>query len=133
MAKLSEAGDQTLIKLYIGIRDKRAQRKADFNEADADDKSKQEKIEGELHRRMHERGLDSVSAKGVGTAYISTRSSATVPDWDSFVEFIKGNDAWEMLEHRANKIAVQQYIDEHGDLPPGVNWSETQTVNFRRK
>ena len=31
------------------------------------------------------------------------------------------------------KTAVEQFKAVNDDLPPGVNWAETQVVNFRRK
>ena len=30
------------------------------------------------------------------------------------------------------KQAVEQYKEEHGDLPPGINWREEVVVNVRR-
>jgi hypothetical protein len=115
------------------LRDRRAQRKAAYDNDDADDRTKQDKIEVEFLRRFQERGIDNVSARDVGTAYRTTRSSATVADWDTFLNHVVENEAWEMLERRVNKTAVQQYKAEEEDLPPGVNWAETQVVNFRRK
>lgn len=131
--KVAELDDLSLLKFFIALRDRRGQRKAEYDLADSGDKEKQAKIEQEFLRRFHERGIDNVSAKGVGTAYKSTRSSASVADWDTLFNFVQENDAWEMLERRVNKTAVEQYVDIHEDLPPGVNWSETQVINFRRK
>jgi hypothetical protein len=37
-----------------------------------------------------------------------------------------------MLERRVSKAAVEQYKDEHGNLPPGINWREEITINVRR-
>jgi hypothetical protein len=133
MATIKELGDNSLLKLYIKLRDQRAQRKAAYEEDDADDRGKQDKIEIEFLRRFNERGIDNVAARGIGTAYRSTRASATVADWDALLGHVQDNEAWEMIERRVNKTAVQQYRDEHDDLPPGVNWSETQVINFRRK
>ena len=133
MAKISELDDANLLKLFIGLRDKRSKRKADYDADDADDKYKQNKIETEFLRRFNERGIDNVSSREFGTAYRSTRSSATVADWDAVLDFVQENEAWEMLERRVNKTAVEQFKSVEGDLPPGVNWSETQVVNFRRK
>ena len=131
--KLDEINDGNLLKFFIALRERRAERKAAFTEDDDGDKVKQAKIENEFLRRFNDRGIDNVSSKGVGTAYKSTRASASVADWDSLFEYITTNDAWEMLEQRVNKTAVMQFREEHEDLPPGVNWSETQVVNFRRK
>lgn len=133
MAKLEELDDVHLTKIFIGLRDRRAQRKAAYMEDDASDKDKQTKIENEFLNRFQDRGIDSVSIRDVGTAYKSTRSSATVADWDMTLEHVKKNNAWELLERRVNKSSVEEFKAANGDLPPGVNWSETQVVNFRRK
>lgn len=130
--KLPEVSDAALLKAYITLRDNRAQRKAAYTDDDASDKMKQDKIEAEFLRRFNERGIDNVSTKGVGTAYRSTRASATVADWDMLFDYIMDNEAWEMLERRVNKTAVEQFRAANDDIPPGVNWSETQVVNFRR-
>jgi len=133
MAKISELDDVSCLKLFIALRDRRAERKAAYTEDDAGDKGKQDKIEIEFLRRFQDRGIDNVSARDIGTAYKTTRSSATVSDWDALLDHVKDCEAWEMLERRVNKTAVEQFKSVEGDLPPGVNWSETQVVNFRRK
>ena len=133
MAKIAELEDVSLLKIFIGLRDKRSQRKADYDADDAGDKDKQNRIETEFLRRFNERGIDNVSSREFGTAYRSTRSSATVADWEAVLDHVKKQDAWELLERRVSKGAIQQYRDVHDDLPPGVNWSEAQVVNFRRK
>lgn len=131
--KIGELDDLSLLKAFIALRDRRAERKAAYTNADSGDKDKQDKIEIEFLKRFNERGIDNVSSKGVGTAYRSVRSSASVADKTAFMEHIKENEAWELLEIRANKSSVLQFRDENEDLPPGVNWSETQIINFRRK
>ena len=133
MAKVSELDDASLLRIFIGLRDKRSKRKADYDADDADDKYKQNKIETEFLRRFNERGIDNVSSREFGTAYRSTRVSATVGDWEPFLEHVKEQGAWELLERRVNKSAVKEFREANDDLPPGVNWTEAQIVNFRRK
>ena len=133
MAKANDMDDATLVKLFIALRDRRARRKADYQLDDVGDREKQEKIEVEFLKRFNKRGIDNVSARGIGTAYRSVRASAKVADWDSLLEFIKKEGAWEMLERRVSKVAVEQFKAETDDLPPGVDWGETQVINFRRK
>lgn len=133
MAKANDMDDATLVKLFIALRDRRARRKADYQLDDVGDKEKQEKIEVEFLKRFNKRGIDNVSARGIGTAYRSVRASAKVADWDSLLDFIKKEGAWEMLERRVSKVAVEQFKAETDDLPPGVDWGETQVINFRRK
>ena len=133
MAKVSELDDALLINMYTALRERRGERKAAYDADDASDKDKQYKIETEFLRRFDERGVDSVSSREHGTAYRSTRSSATVVDFDSFIKHVKEKEAWELLERRVNKKAAQEHRDVHDDLPPGVNWTESQVVNIRRK
>ncbi len=133
MATIGQLDDVSLLKLFIGLRDRRTQRKAAYTDDDCSDKSKQDKIEVEFLRRFHKRGVDSVSARNIGTAYMSERTSYTVSDKDAFIEHVKQHDAYELIESRVNKTAAQQYKEVHQDLPPGVNHTATQVVNFRRK
>lgn len=131
--KLSEAPDSTLIAAYVKLRDARAARKREFDAADEQDKSRQAKVESEMLRRLNDRGTDLVGARGVGTAYRKVVSSCSVADWNTYLnEFVIPNQAWDFLERRASKEAVQTFRDEQQDLPPGVNWTETVTVGFRR-
>ena len=133
MAKIGDLDDASLLTFFIALRDRRAQRKAALDADDANDKDKQNKIEVEFLRRFNDRGIDNVSSKDIGTAYRATRSSATVADWEAFFAHVLENEAYELLERRVNKTAAQQFRDVHDDLPPGVNWSEAQVVNFRRR
>ena len=92
-----------------------------------------DKIEALLLKTFQETGVESVKTES-GTAYSSSRTSATVADWDAFFEgYVLPNQAWEFLERRCNKGAVEQFKAANEDLPPGINWSETLTVNVRRK
>tara|TARA_R110002096_G_scaffold121618_1_gene263415 strand:- start:610 stop:1032 length:423 start_codon:yes stop_codon:yes gene_type:complete len=131
--KASDLDDKSLLQMFIKLRDRRAQRKAAFDADDATDKEKQSGIEVEFLRRFNERGIDNVSSREYGTAYRSTRSSVTIADWDIFLKHVKKNEAWELLEHRANKKNAQEYTEVHGEIVPGTKYSETQVVNFRRK
>ena len=76
--KVSDVDDASLLKLFIGLRDRRAKRKAAYEADDAGDKDKQYAIEIEFLRRFDERGIDNVSSREYGTAYRSTRSSSEI-------------------------------------------------------
>ena len=132
--KLQEAPDDKLIGAFVKIRDARAQLKAAYENEDADNKGRQEKIEAEFLRRFHERGTDSTKAAGIGTAYIKVFTNTTVADKDVYFSWVIEDPVERMcfLEARANKTAILQYKTENNDLPPGVNYSATQTVGFRR-
>lgn len=129
--KITELRDDELVKLYIGLRDRRAKRKAEYELDDAPDQTKMDKIEGILLHRMQESGQESVRT-AAGTAYKTTKVYSSVADWDSLLGFIKDHDAWEMLTRGVNKTAVEQYRAANDDLPPGVNMRTEVVVNFRR-
>lgn len=133
MANASEVDDQSLIKRYVQIRDSQAQRKAAYDLDDQKDKSMRLGIETEFLRRFNERGIDSVSSRDFGVAYRTTRTSTSVADFEALLGHVKENEAWELIERRVSKTAVQEFVEEHGDLPPGVNMSSVQQINFRRK
>jgi len=124
--KLSE-----LVGKYIELRDKKSQFKAEYDAKVAKIDDALEKIEGTLLKTFDTAGMDSVKTEA-GTAYTTTRSSASVADKDAFLQHIKANDDWQLMEIRAAKTAVEQYKEANDDLPPGVNWREERVVNIRR-
>lgn len=120
-----------LVAKYVELRDRKAKLKADYEATASKITEVQDKIEAVLLKQFAEMGVESVKTP-FGTAYTSVRSSASVADWDAFLGFVRQSDAWEFLERRASKAAVEQYKEAHEDLPPGINWSSTSVVNIRR-
>ena len=120
-----------LVAAYIKARDKEAAIKAEYEAKKAPVEDLRKKIEAKLLGVMNESGMESIRTE-FGTAYKSVRASCSVADWDEFFNFVQRDEAWHMLEHRASKTAVEQYRDVEKRLPPGLNWSETLIVNFRR-
>ena len=121
----------SLVEKYVQLRDKKASIKKEYDEKVAKYDEAMSKVEAVLLKHFEETGAESVKT-GSGTAYKSSRTSATVADWDSFFEYVKGNELWHFLEHRANKKAVEEFKNEHQDIPPGLNWREEVVVNIRR-
>jgi hypothetical protein len=120
-----------VVAKYIELRDKKAELKHEYDFKVAKVDEVLAKIEAKLLEVFDSAGMDSVKTE-FGTAYSSTRSSASVADKETFMNFIKENDEWSLMEVRAAKLAVEQYKDANGDLPPGINWREERVVNFRR-
>jgi phage host-nuclease inhibitor protein Gam len=125
--KLSEA-----VTLYIQLRDKKAEMKADFDASIAPLNDKMEKLEAKLLDVFNKTGMDSVKTEH-GTAYTAVRTTASVADREAFMEFVKANEEWSLLEVRASKTAIEQFRDSNNDeLPPGVNIRSERVVNIRR-
>lgn len=125
--KLSE-----LVQKYVELRDKKALLDAAHKAEMAPYEEKLEKIEAYLLKTFDEIGMDSVKTEH-GTAYTTTRTTASVADKDVFMEHIKEHEDWHLMEIRCNKTAVEQYKSANdGALPPGVNWREERKVNIKR-
>lgn len=125
--KLSEA-----VSLYIRLRDQKAQMKADFDAQVAPLTEKMDKLEAKLLEVFNQTGMDSVKTE-FGTAYATVRTSASIADRDAFMDFVKANEEWALLEVRVSKTAVEQFRSANDDeLPPGVNVREERVVNIRR-
>lgn len=124
--KLSEA-----VEMYIKMRDKKAEMKADFDASIAPLNEKMEKLEAKLLDVFNKTGMDSVKTE-FGTAYATTRSTASIADREVFMDYVKANEEWSLLEARVSKTAVEQFRSIHDDLPPGVNVRTERVVNVRR-
>jgi phage host-nuclease inhibitor protein Gam len=124
--KLSEA-----VELYIKMRDRKAELKAEFDAKVAPLNEKMDKLEAKLLDVFNQTGMDSVKTE-FGTAYATTRVTASVADKEVFMNHIKEHDDWGLLEVRASKTAVDQYRSVHDDIPPGVSMREERVVNVRR-
>jgi hypothetical protein len=123
--------DSQLVEMYVALRDRRAQREAAFKNSDSDDKERQERIEAILLQRFAESGHESVKTPA-GTAYKSTKTSARIADWDTFLEFVKNNQAWELLTRGCAKTSVVEYKNANSELPPGIDWREELQIGVRR-
>lgn len=120
------------IALYIAVRDRRTARKAAYTEEDAKDVAIQDKLEAVFLARFQKNGTDSMTSHGVGTAYTTSRTSASAADKEIFLDFVKENNEWGLLDTRPLKSAIEAYKLERGELPPGINWAEEIVVNVRR-
>lgn len=120
-----------MVEHYVRLRDKRAEYKAEFDAKVQKIDLVLEKIEQKLMAYMNDTGIESIRT-GAGTAYRSIKTTASVADRDIFLDFVRDHDAWELLETRAAKKAVEDYRAANDELPPGVNWSAVATINVRR-
>ena len=81
--------------------------------------------------RLKELGADNIRTRA-GTAYRSTVRSATLADQALFRRFVAENEAWDLVDIKANAPACKEYIDKNEAPPPGVNYGETIVARVRR-
>lgn len=121
-----------VISTYIRLRGKKEAVQAEVKDRLSAINAKMEKIEAWLQRKADAEGVTSFAAKGVGTAFLTKTDYANVANWDAVLDFIKDNDAYEMLERRVSKKAVRDYIEDNKSVPPGINYGTRVTVNVRK-
>lgn len=119
------------IAKYIALRDKREELMKKHKEELKPYNTMMLKLENMFQHAMDEDGVDSLK-NADGTAFKSIKSSVTVEDWDSFIKYVRDNDLWYALEKRASKTAVEEILEETGELPPGLKISRTMKINVRR-
>lgn len=121
-----------IVGKYIQLRDKKAQIKKECGAKTAKLDEAMRKIEGVILKTFDEMGGVQSIRTTHGTPYVQLRESVTVADRDSYFDFVRTEGAWEMLESRANKTTVLQYKEEHGELPPGLNYRAERVINIKR-
>lgn len=128
---VEELNADELIQRYVLIRDKKAELEAEHKTKVARINEVLKKIEVRLQEQMTETGADSLKT-GHGTCYLSTRTTAKVADRDAFLQFVQDKNAWEFIESRVNAKAVEAFVEENQELPPGVTTTRFTTVGVRR-
>jgi hypothetical protein len=64
----------------------------------------------------------------MGTAYFSSKKTATIADKAAFRRFVIGGELFDLLDWKANAIAVENFVKENKELPAGVNFTVEQTL-----
>lgn len=120
-----------VIKEYVKLRDEKAAIEAEMKERVSDVKNKLGKLEAYLLQKLSADGSNSVKTDH-GTAFITTTSYASVANWSAVLQFVKDQDAYHMLEKRVSKSAVVDYMEQHNEVPPGVEYGTRLSVNVRK-
>jgi len=94
-------------------------------------KQQMEKIEAWIKEQADAQGVTSFKTNH-GTAFLTTVDYANVADWDAVLNYIRENEAYDMLEKRVSKTAVRGYIENTKTVPPGVNYGTKLEVSIRK-
>ena len=121
-----------LTTIYIKIRDKRAENKREFEEADADLKEQMAVLETQMLDVCKEMNADSIRTPH-GTIIRSVKSRYWTNDWDSMYTFIEEQGAFGLLEKRLHQTSMKDFLIENPDLlPAGLNVESSYSVVVRR-
>lgn len=143
----------TVIEKYVTLRNIKRDLERDHEENLKPINEKLEKIETWILGKMIETGVDSFKTKN-GTAYKSVKTSCSMADSNVFKEFVfmpviewlkqtfsidvspdtlLAVPKWNLVDFRALKSGVELYNEDYGQIPPGLNVTQTTTVNVRSK
>lgn len=128
---MSDFKVDVLVAKYVKLRDFEAKVKAELSEKTAMIKTEMDKIELLLMEFLNDTGQESANTKE-GTFYKRTATKTSVADRDMFMQFVFDTEAKNFLESRVNKTAVEEYIAEHGTVPPGVSVTRVVSITVNR-
>ena len=123
---------ESLVKAYVNIRSKREELSREYDNRDSELASQLDLVRQELLKLCASIDADSIKT-GSGTITRTVRTKYMTTDWESVYEFIKENDAVEILEKRIHQGNLRSLIEENPDLlPKGMNCLREYAITVRR-
>lgn len=96
-------------------------------------RTEKDKYEEMLMAELDAQGVRSVSGHQA-TASISENLVPSVTDWDAFHAWIRRNNAFYLLQRRANAVPYRELLESRRNKPlPGVTTVTLRTLNLRAK
>jgi hypothetical protein len=121
-----------LTRVYLKIRDARAQLSKEYKEQDKALEEQMDVVEQKLLDICKQVDANTIKTpaglvmRGVDTRYWTN-------DWDSMFAFIKDNDALGLFEKRLHQTNMKQFLEEYPDkFPPGMLVDSKYKIIVRR-
>ena len=124
---------EKLTRVYLKIRDKKAQLSSDYKKQEDDLNQKLDKVKAALLDYCKEQGLESVKTSE-GLFYRSVRTRYWTSDWEAMHKFVMEHDVPEFLEKRLNQTNVKTFLEENPEtVPMGLNVDSEYIISVRKK
>jgi hypothetical protein len=69
-----------------------------------------------------------------GSVFKTIKTRYWTSDWGSMKQFIKDNDALDLMEQRVHQTNMKNFLEENPTLmPPGMNVDSRYSITVRRK
>lgn len=120
-----------VIAKYIALRDERAELKRSYEHQDSLLKEQMNRIEQWIKAVQKELGVTQLKSPS-GTAFQTPRNIYTCVDWGAFHHWMRENNRLDLLEKRVGQRALNEFREEHGTIPPGLNVISEIEVSIRR-
>ena len=132
-AELEVPTPEKLTKIYLKIRDKRAELKAEFEAKDGVLADQFNTVKQALLSYCKDQNVDSVRTQA-GLFYRTIKTRYWTNNWDAMNKFILEHEVPEFYEKRLNQTSVREFIEENPDvLPPGLNVDSEYVITVRKK
>ena len=122
--------NDVLVEKHLALRSK----VAEIKKRHADELAKYNVVMATLEAWMLDELITSKSQSiktDKGTFFKVTKTSVTVKEWTTTLDWIKQNDAWGLLEARVSKTQLLSIQEELGVTVPGVQISSEVDLNVR--
>jgi hypothetical protein len=122
----------TLIKVYVKIRDAKAAKQKEMEAEVAALDEQLNTIEAELLELCKTTGQDGGKTQ-FGSFRRSVKTRYWTSDWDSMYRFIKEHDAPELLERRVSQTTFKEFLKDNPDkMPEGMNVESRYAITVTR-
>ena len=119
------------VEQYVQIRDKIRELEKAHEEMIKPYKDALSGLNSILLQHLQKLGVESART-AAGTVYVTERTSASLADVTAFWDYVINTKEFDLIDKRANKTAVADYVKSNGIAPPGVNYAVTHLVGVRR-
>jgi hypothetical protein len=117
---------------YVKLRDAKRQLTRQYEEEKAKLDAGLDKLEAIMLAHLNGCGAESVRTEH-GTFYKQEAITPSASDWQLVYDWIKDNDAWDLLERRVKSGFIKEYQEAHdGALPPGISVYREYVVRVRK-
>jgi hypothetical protein len=121
-----------LVKAYVRIRDAKEQLGREYDEKLAKLKADMDAVEAALLELCKETGQDGGKTQ-FGTFSRSVKARYWTNNWGRMYDFIRENDALDLLEQRLHQTNMKQFLIDNPDkLPEGLNVDSKYSIIVRR-
>lgn len=121
-----------LAAVYIKIRNEIASLTKKYDDEVEELKKQQDEIASAMKDTLKALNVRSVNTAG-GTVVLLEKTRYYPSDWAEFKQFIKDNDAFDLMEKRIAQTNMAKFLEENPDrFPPGLQSETELTVSVRK-
>lgn len=124
---------EQLVTVYIKMRDALVKLQREFDEKESAIKAQQDIVTQALLEMCKEMGAEGLRTPA-GSVFKTVKTRYWTSDWGSMKQFIKDNDALDLMEQRVHQTNMKNFLEENPTLmPPGMNVDSRYSITVRRK